>query len=50
VGGALALEVPIVGWLAARATWDAGAELVPIDGHVRARLGVRALLGIGLRR
>lgn len=50
VGGALALEIPVAGWLAARMAWDVGAELVPIDGQWRGRLAVHALLGLGVRR
>jgi len=49
-GGALALEIPIVGWLAVRLAWDAGAELVPIDGQWRGRFALRALFGLGLRQ
>jgi len=49
-GGALALELPIVGGLAARMAWDVGAELVPIDGRWRGRLALRALLGLGWRQ
>ena len=50
IGGALALELPLVGWLALRLAWDAGVELVPIDGEWRGRFALRALLGLGLRR
>jgi len=49
-GGAMALELPIVHWLAVRMAWDVGAELVPIDGQWRGRLALHALLGLGLRR
>jgi hypothetical protein len=48
-GGALALELPLASWAALRLGWDAGVELLPLDGNVQVRPALRAALGIGVR-
>jgi hypothetical protein len=48
--GALAFELPIGSSFAVRLAWDAGAELVPIDGSVRVRPALRGALGVGVQR
>jgi hypothetical protein len=48
-GGALALELPLAWRAALRLGWDAGVELLPVDGSVQARPALRAALGIGVR-
>jgi hypothetical protein len=50
LAGALALELPIGSWFAVRVVWDAGAELVPIDGSLKVRPALRGALGIGVQR
>jgi hypothetical protein len=50
LAAALAVEIPIGSRLAVRLAWDAGAELVPIDGSARIRPALRGALGFGVRR
>ncbi|MDB4982258.1 MAG: hypothetical protein JWM82_3010, partial [Myxococcales bacterium] len=46
----LVVEVPIVRWVALRVTWDAGVEVVPLDGDHFIRAETRAAVGLGVRR
>ena len=48
--GALAVELPLGSTFAIRLAWDAGAELVPIDGTWRAHAALRGALGVEVRR
>ena len=50
LAAALALEIPVTRWVALRCAWDAGIELVPIDGVTETRFATRAIFGIGVRR
>jgi hypothetical protein len=50
LAAALALELPLGSAFAIRLAWDAGAELVPIDGSLQVRPALRGALGIGVQR
>jgi Caspase domain len=47
--GALAVEIPLGATLALRLAWDAGAELVPVDGTWRVHPALRGALGVEAR-
>jgi hypothetical protein len=50
LAAALAVEIPLGSLFAVRLTWDAGAELVPIDNSTQVRPALRGALAIGVRR
>ncbi len=50
LAAALAVEIPLGSLFAMRLTWDAGAELVPIDSSTQVRPALRGALAIGVRR
>jgi hypothetical protein len=50
LAGALAVEIPLGAMFAIRLAWDAGAELVPIDGTWRIHPALRGALGLEVRR
>jgi uncharacterized caspase-like protein len=50
VAAQLVLEVPLARWVALRLTWDAGFEVVPLDGEHVFRAETRAAVGLGVMR
>jgi len=49
IGAALAVEMPLGRWLILRFSWDAGVEIISIDGSLRTRPETRAAFAIGGR-